>query len=188
MASQVIAISALTEHVGQQVRVGGTVRGIVGDIVTVDDGTGQAAVRLDGEAAALEGQLQPGDLVNVSGTVERTAAGGVEVVVAASTDVVSMPLPGGAVATTTSEMNGFGQPDGATDSSIDPAATGAATGSDARAPVVVAVVLLGLASMSLLAFAFAGRDRRARARAAATRTVAALRQRLARARTALSHS
>ena len=184
MTSQVVAISALTEHVGQQVRVGGTVRGIVGDIVTVDDGTGQAAVRLDGEAAALEGQLQPGDLVNVSGTVERTAAGGVEVVVAASTDVVSMPLPGGAVATTTSGAPGPGQSDGATDSSIDPAAMG----SDSRAPVVAAVVLLGLASMSLLAFAFAGRDRRARARAAATRTVAALRQRLARARTALSHS
>ena len=180
---QVIAISALTEHIGQQVRIGGTVRGIVGDIVTVDDGTGQAAVRLDGDAAALAGQLQPSELVNVSGIVERTAAGGIEVVATAATDVASMPLPGSAVATAVVEASSFGQPVGASDSSTD----FATTGSDSRAPIVAAVVLLGLASMGLLAFAFAGRDRRARARKTANGIIAAIRQRLARAKTALNH-
>ena len=179
----VIAISAMTEHVGERIRIGGTVRGITTDVVTVDDGTGQAAVRLAGESATLADQLQPGDLVNVSGTVGRTAAGGIELVVTTSADVVSMALPASNSATTSADASSFGEAGVVGDSSSEPVQPDG----DSRAPVIAIVLLLGLVSTTLFAFALAGRDRRARARAAANKLIEQVRQRLARARTALNN-
>ncbi len=64
-------LSDLASHVGELVRVGGTVSATRIDGLTLDDGTGQAAVRVVGEAATLLPSIEPGDVLNVVGRVER---------------------------------------------------------------------------------------------------------------------
>jgi hypothetical protein len=74
-----VALADLAGHEGAVVRIGGVIERIAGLRLTVADDTATAVVRLSGSAAPLAGQLAAGDLVNVEGVVERTAAGGLEV-------------------------------------------------------------------------------------------------------------
>jgi hypothetical protein len=69
------------------VRVGGRVRTVAGQRLTIDDGTATASVRLAGAAAAIEPAIGIGEVVNASGRVRLRAAGAPEVVVEAPADL-----------------------------------------------------------------------------------------------------
>ncbi len=76
-----VDLAELDAHVGQLVRVGGLVSAVRIDGITLDDGTAVGDVRLEGDAASLLPGIEPGEPLNVAGTVERTT-GGTAVVVA----------------------------------------------------------------------------------------------------------
>lgn len=76
-----VALGDLAAHETELVSVGGRVLAVAGPRLTIDDGTGSVVVKLTGEAAGLSVLFTPGDLLNATGRVERTASGGLEVVV-----------------------------------------------------------------------------------------------------------
>jgi hypothetical protein len=63
-------VAALEQHVGATVRVGGLVIELLGDGVTLDDGTGVGRIVLLDEAAEYLPLLEPGDAINAVGLVE----------------------------------------------------------------------------------------------------------------------
>jgi hypothetical protein len=147
-------ISALGEHIGEIVRIGGHVVGIADQLVTIDDATGQVAVRLVADAAALADQLHVGDLINVSGTVTQSADGALEIEVADASSLARIPAPASLAAAESSAA-----------ASLDPA--GVESDPTRRpgagpSPLLAIAALLGLAGASLAAFAAAGPERRAR--------------------------
>jgi acyl-CoA hydrolase len=177
-------ISALDQHVGETVRVGGRVVSVVPSAdaatdasITVDDGTGQAAVRLTGTAAALIDQLATGDLVNVVGTVAMTAAGSVEITVDEASKVARIPAPASLAAAsalaTTIAVDGQLPPTVGDDSRT--------SSSSSPSPLLLVAGLLTLLGLTLGGFAAAGPQRRARFVAALITARAALRARIARA-------
>ena len=68
-----IDLRDLGAHVGERVRVGGLVTTVEVAGVRLDDGTSQALLVLDGDAADLLGTLQVGDALNATGTPEQRA-------------------------------------------------------------------------------------------------------------------
>ena len=60
----------LAAHAGQRVRVGGLVTAIEAGGVRLDDGTAEARLVLDGDAAGLAGTLLVGDALNATGLPE----------------------------------------------------------------------------------------------------------------------
>jgi hypothetical protein len=70
-AVQDVDLARLADHIGQVVRVGGLVSGLGPDGIDLDDGTATVHVVLAGEAAALLDLLEPGDVLNATGTPER---------------------------------------------------------------------------------------------------------------------
>ena len=170
-------ISSLAEHIGGTVRIGGRVTAIANDVVTVDDGTGEAYVRLTGEAASLVDQLHPGMLVNVTGLVGRTAAGSIEVVVDSASDVSLIPAPATLAAVSALQSNSNGGGTAIVDDSTPPA-----SGSGTPAPLIAVALLLALTGAVLIGFAAAGHERRARLLARVSQIVASTRARLTRAR------
>ena len=173
------AISSLAGHVGEVVRIGGRITAIASGVITIDDGTGQAAVRLTGQAAALADGLHPTEIVNVVGTVTQTAAGGIEVVVDDPAAVARIPAPASLAAV-------LGADPKSTDSGmgfVDDRATGD-TGSGLPIPFIAVTLLLALAGSVLVGLALAGRERRARLVMGLNQALAAARARLARVRVA----
>lgn len=177
-------ISALDQHVGETVRVGGRVVSVVPSAdaateasITLDDGTGQATVRLTGTAAALIDQLSTGDLVNVVGTVAMTAAGSVEITVEDASKVARIPAPASLAAAsalaTTIGVDGQ-LPPAIGDESPTPS-------SASPSPLLLVAGLLALIGLTLGGLAAAGPQRRARFVAALVTASATLRARIARA-------
>jgi len=76
-----VDLADIGAHLGELVRVGGSVAATRVDGVTLDDGTGQADARFVGEAGALLDSIEPGDVLNVTGTVVRTGDAAPAVVV-----------------------------------------------------------------------------------------------------------
>jgi hypothetical protein len=118
-----VTFADLAAHEGAVVAVGGSVVSVDGSRVVLDDGTASGVVRLAGDARAMATLISAGDLVNVVGTVERNAAGGLEIAVSdpqafrwipwdigraprgtASTRVSPVPLPSGQPSTAGSEV------------------------------------------------------------------------------------
>ena len=89
-----IDLRDLEAHVGERVRVGGLVTSVQADGVRLDDGTSEALLILDGDAADLRGMLQAGDALNATGTPERRD--GPVLVVASAADVELVGDLGGA--------------------------------------------------------------------------------------------
>ncbi len=83
-----VDLAELGAHVGELVRVGGLVSAVRIDGVTLDDGTAVGDVRLDGDAASLLPSIEPGEALNVTGTIERTT-GATAVVVAGDAAAVA---------------------------------------------------------------------------------------------------
>jgi hypothetical protein len=75
-------LADLARHVGARVRVGGLVVELTDDGFVLDDGTATGRVVLEAGAAEYGSLIEPGDAVNVVGTVRRLASGGFGVVVA----------------------------------------------------------------------------------------------------------
>ncbi len=76
-----IDLADLGAHPGELVRVGGFVSSVSGAGLQLDDGTGIGNVRLEGDALDIGSTIETGETLNVTGSVERTAAGGSVVVV-----------------------------------------------------------------------------------------------------------
>jgi uncharacterized protein YdeI (BOF family) len=157
--AQYAVISALGDHVGGAVRVGGRVVSLGSDSFTIEDGTGEAAVRVGGDSAALLAELRPADLVNVTGVVARTAAGGIEVTVADPNHVSRVPAPA-SLAAATDALVAASQAAGDF-SPIDDHGT-ATPGTPALPMPLLAVALaVALIGAALVAVAVAGPQRRA---------------------------
>jgi hypothetical protein len=77
--AQSVPIAELSSHLGGLVSVGGVVVAVETARFTIDDGTGVAAVVLEGEAAATVVGVSMRDLLNVTGTVTQSAAGALEI-------------------------------------------------------------------------------------------------------------
>ena len=117
-----VELSQLGEHVGKRVRVGGLVVDLVGDGFTLDDGSATGRVVLAGEAAAFLGLIEPGDAVELAGTVELDGDGDARLVIEASADLLRVgalgasPDPAGSgpePAASDSTSTGTGQSAGA---------------------------------------------------------------------------
>ena len=65
-----IPLSALADHLGAMVRVGGLVISVDLDGIRLDDGTATVRLAFEDAAADLAALLQPGDAVNVTGSPE----------------------------------------------------------------------------------------------------------------------
>jgi len=167
----------LSEHVGETVRVGGRIVSVSGTVVTVEDGTGQAAVRLNGSAASLAGQLRTGDLVNITGTVARTASGGLEIGVTDAAGLARIPAPASLAAASdalaASSAAAAGPPLGGDDTT--PVAS-----SGSSAPLLAVALLLGVLGAALIGVVAAGPKRRARLTRVVQQSVAGARARLQR--------
>ncbi len=66
-----VDLARLADHVGETVRVGGLIMDLTATGASLDDGTAVAGIVLEGEAAAYQPLLEPGDAINVTGRVER---------------------------------------------------------------------------------------------------------------------
>ncbi len=166
-------ISSLAERVGITVRIGGRVATVGDGTITVDDGTGEAAVRLTGDATTVVDQLRPGTLVNVTGVVGRTAAGGIEVTVDDPADVSVIPAPAtlaAAIAASPASSDGSGE---------TVVGNALPTGNDGGpSPLIGVALLLAVTGAGLVGFAAAGRERRARLVAQLNRAIASGKERL----------
>ncbi len=91
-----VELGSLDAHLGQRVRVGGLVVELAADGFTLDDGTATGRILLVDEAAAYLGLIEPGDPIEVSGTVEASGDGTLGLVVAAAADVARVGDPGSA--------------------------------------------------------------------------------------------
>ncbi len=89
-----IDLRDLAAHVGERVRVGGLVTSVQADGVRLDDGTSEALLVLDGDAADLLGMLQVGDALNATGTPDQRD--GPVLVVAGAADIELVGDLGGA--------------------------------------------------------------------------------------------
>jgi hypothetical protein len=87
-----VDISALAGHIGERVTVSGLVADSDGEQATVDDGTGH--VRIGGSAATEAiALLEPGDAIEVSGTVARDEVG--LIISVDPMSVITLPGDGG---------------------------------------------------------------------------------------------
>jgi outer membrane biosynthesis protein TonB len=68
-AGRDVDLADLAAHTGERVRVGGLVTDLETGGLRLDDGTATALVLVEGEAAELLPLIEPGDAINVSGTV-----------------------------------------------------------------------------------------------------------------------
>jgi hypothetical protein len=150
------ALAALQGMVGDLVRVGGRVAAVDGDLLKLDDGTAQVAIRLAAGRDHIEPALRLGEVLNLTGVVRRSDHGGPEVVVRSMADIqraaslrvteAASPPPGGAFlsATTNQATDDHGSaPTGVPAPAALPLAGLAVLG----AFVTVASLLLGMAGM-----------------------------------------
>jgi len=172
-------ISSLSEHVGETVRIGGRIVSVSGTVVTVEDGTGQAAVRLSGGAASLVGQLRAGDLVNITGNVARTASGGLEIGVTDAAGLARIPAPA-SLAAASDALAASTAAAGALPLGGDDTTPVASSGSSA--PLLAVALLLGVLGAALIGVVAAGPKRRARLMTGVQQSVAGARARLGRTR------
>ncbi len=101
-----VALGDLAAHEAEAVSVGGRVLAVAGVRLTIDDGSGNAVVRLTGEAASLFVLFAVGDLLNATGRVERNATGGLEVVVDSPESIVrlaQLQIPAAAAASASAD-------------------------------------------------------------------------------------
>ncbi len=135
-----VGLGELADHPGERVKVGGLVVDLVADGFTLDDGSAIGHVELRGEAAAFLGLVEPGDAVDVIGTVEPDAAG-VRLVVDAGADLV--------------RLGGLGERDASPPPSVDPAG-GVAADAPSDGPGVPLAGPVGVAGSSDLTIIVTG--------------------------------
>ena len=80
-SNPIVSLGDLAVHEDAMVTVGGAVTAISDALITINDGTATAIVRLAGAAGALAATIAEGDMVNATGIVKRTEAGGLQIVV-----------------------------------------------------------------------------------------------------------
>jgi len=73
-------LDALTRLAGHHVRVSGALRHVDRSLLTIDDGSASAFIRLLDDGATFQPPLVPGEVVNVTGVVAEHDVGGWEVV------------------------------------------------------------------------------------------------------------
>ena len=73
------ALDGLTGLVGRHVRVSGALRRVDRALLTIDDGSASAIVRLLDDAATFQPPLAAGEVINVTGVVAERDVGGWEV-------------------------------------------------------------------------------------------------------------
>jgi hypothetical protein len=144
-----VEIAALAGHLGERVTVTGLVADSDGERATIDDGTGE--VRVGGtDAAGAIALLEPGDAIEVAGTVTQDEAG----LLLAADPMLMVTLPGDQsgelpVTEPAAGLRTAGSPD----SSATTLGAGAAAslrgdgGGGMATPGVVGVVLLALLAM-----------------------------------------
>jgi hypothetical protein len=155
----VARLADLPRLVGRRVRIGATVATSDGTTITLRDGSATGRVRLTGELPSGEAPLEPGEVVNVTGTVARPEGRGDPEVVAAPADLTRasrLALPSAAAAPLTTVTAEVTVPDG-----VSPDATGSQAAHPgtpwlALVTVVLAAIVLAIGG------AFAWRDRRIR--------------------------
>jgi Lamin Tail Domain len=158
----------LDTMIGKYVRVGGLVDALRADGFSLDDGTAVGRIRLSGSALDQLPLIEPGDALNVTGTVETTEAGP-QVAVAASGGLVvggdpvaAASPPAGLADGRTASVADPGEAISPA-SMTDPTATDAVGTSGGRvAAVTVGVALLAVISAAALAGIAIRRSRRRR--------------------------
>lgn len=170
--AQAVPLAELGSYVGMLVSVGGEIVAVQAGRLSIDDGTGVAAVVLGAQATAAVADTSIGDLLNATGLVRQSADGGFEVVVddPFALSWLDLTRPAMVIASRVPYTAGSA-----------PASPGEQTGvigasSDSR---LVAIALLGLAVVAGGGALLAGPARRERARAWLTQALATVRQRLA---------
>lgn len=169
-------ISSLAEHVGEVVRIGGRVVSMTDGVVAVDDGTAQVGVRLTGSATALTERLAISALINVTGSVGRTATGELEIVVDDPHNLAVIPTPASlAAATAATAMAAGTTREPGFDAASAPAET-ATAGHGFPVPLLVLSAILFAIAAGLIGLVAAGPQRRARLVAALQPVLARLRK------------
>ena len=129
------------------VRIGGRVERIEGRLLTLDDGTAEAGVRLAASVAPFEPALQLDEVLNVVGRVRSRPGGRLEVVVRTGADVrravVSAPAKGVSPAEMTT-LTSAALPEAAT-AALSTGSREPASGSSLPLLPPLAVALAGLA-------------------------------------------
>jgi hypothetical protein len=133
------------------VTVGGSVIAIDGARLLVDDGSASAFIRLVGEAATQIDDIEIGDLINATGTVELNDQGDIEVVVS-ERGSISKLHPNGPTSSASSLPLSDIVPGPHTPPADGPTTSAPATGA--------AVAILVVALMVLAAVLIGGRARR----------------------------
>ncbi len=82
-----VDLADTASHLGELVRVGGTVQARTSAGIVLDDGTGTADVRFSGDATALLGAIEVDDVINVTGFVQRVSGSTPSVVVREASDI-----------------------------------------------------------------------------------------------------
>jgi hypothetical protein len=137
------SLASLAVHRGRVVRAGGSLAAHAEDHLVIDDGTAQARVRTEGGLGVSTAALEVGDVVNVTGRVERDPEGAHEIVMRSVADLVrAADLGPGATAAT------------AAPAAAAPHAAGLlAPDRPAERPGVAQAVLVALAGVLLLVLA-----------------------------------
>jgi hypothetical protein len=115
---QTVSAGDLAGHEGAMVTVGGSVTSISGELLTIDDGSGTALVRLAGSAAALAATVGRGDIVNATGTVERDGAGTIQIVVTDPARFTSVRRGAGSATQLSTSTTRAGEPTSSADAAL----------------------------------------------------------------------
>ncbi len=105
-----VDLSALAEHVGERVRVGGLVVDVLTGGIVLDDGTAHGRVAFEADAAAYLTLLEPAEAINVIGVIRADRDGGYVVVVSDGADVARAGEPEAIEAETTNEPDAMASP------------------------------------------------------------------------------
>jgi hypothetical protein len=164
-------LAALSEHIGERVRVGGLIAGVTHDGFDLDDGTALAHVELRGDMTELLPYLRAGEAVAATGTVELDDGAPI-VVVDASGSLLrvgtlgqALPIAGGPIPSEEPSADPAGAARLAADSAL--------LGPDMAPTSLLAMALLTLASVA--ATLLRRRLVRRRLRAVVVRRLATLR-------------
>ncbi len=124
-------LDALTALAGRHVRVSGALRHIDRALLTIDDGSASAIVRLLDDGATFQPPLAPGEVLNVTGVVAERDVGGWEVLARSEALVrassLSLPTPAPPYGDAVSVAGPSPEPSpaiGAASAGVPPATTG----------------------------------------------------------------
>ena len=152
-----VPLADLATRTGEIVRVGGIVTAVELGVIRLDDGTATAGIVLEGLAVELAGLLQPGDVVNATGTPE--ARDEVVLVVSDPAGVVLLGDPGddgGSSADgrllTVADAGGAGDTGEGANAALDSASLVAGRTPASLAAVLAALALAGVIAAGLAAY------------------------------------